>query len=171
MSSDILLIKSFDLCIEQNGILHHTDRFDLMQKHSEAVSKLVVRRGQSFKIRLHLDRPYSRITDLISFVFTLDGIDKPSHGHGTLVGTTLKSSSFELGDAKEWGSSVDAINGKVLEILIKPAATAPIGEWRLEVDTQLMSRESGTRSCKYPSTVYVLFNPWCKDDQVYLDGE
>lgn len=142
-----------------------------MQKHSEIGSKLVIRRGQPFKIRLNLNRSYSRSTDLLSFVFTLDGIEKPSHGHATLVGTTLKHSSFELGDASEWGSAIDAINGKVIDVLIKPAATAPIGEWRVEVDTQLISRDGGTKSCKYPATIYILFNPWCKDDQVYLEGK
>lgn len=141
-----------------------------MQKNSHDNTKLVIRRGQPFKIRLTLNRPYSRTKDAISFVFTLDNIDKPNHGHSTLIGTTLQYNSYELGDPLEWGSAIESIHGDVLNVLIKPAATAAIGEWRVDIDTQLYKGE-GIKSFKYPSTFYVLFNPWCQDDQVFMPGK
>lgn len=141
-----------------------------MQKNSVDGSKLVIRRGQPFKVRLTMSRPFSRTKDALSFIFTLDNAEKPSHGHGTLIGTQLKSNSYELGDTLEWGSAIESINGNVLIVWIKPAATAPIGEWRVDVDTQLSSGE-GIRSYKYPTSFYILFNPWCKDDQVYMPGK
>lgn len=138
-----------------------------MQRNPVDGEKLICRRGQPFKIRLHLNRPYVRSQDAISFLFTLADDDKPSLGHGSLIGCPLRYNSYELGDPLEWGSAIDAINGDVLTVLIKPAATAAIGEWRVDVDTQLQ-QGNGMKSFKYPSTFYVLFNPWCKDDQVYL---
>lgn len=140
-----------------------------MQKNSLDGSKLVIRRGQPFKLRLTLNRPFNRTKDTLSFIFTLDNAEKPSHGHGTLIGTQLKSNSYELGDSIEWGSAIESIHGDILTVLIKPAATAPIGEWKVDVDTQLTTAE-GIRSFKYPSSFYILFNPWCKDDQVYMAG-
>lgn len=140
-----------------------------MQTQSADTTKLVIRRGQPFKIRLILNRPYVRDKDNISFIFTLHTDEKPSHGHGTLIGTTLQFNSYELGGPLEWGSAIESMNGDVLNVLIKPAANAPIGEWRVDVDSQLYNIQ-GIRSFKYPSTFYVLFNPWCQDDQVYMAG-
>lgn len=128
---------------------------------------MIIRRGQSFKIRLTLNRPFSRAKDSLSFIFTLANDEKPSLGHGSLIGCPLRLNSYELGEPLEWGSAIESINGDVLTVLIKPAATAAIGEWRVDVDTQLVSGE-GMKSFKYPSTFYVLFNPWCQDDQVYM---
>ena len=165
----MIIVRSVDLCIEDNGLKHHTERYDSMQRNSHENAKLVVRRGESFRVRLTLNRPYSRSTDLISFVFTMENAEKPSHGHGTMIGTTLKINSYELGNALEWGSSIETISGDVLTVLIKPAATAPIGEWKVDVDSKLVNVD-GIKSFKYPTNFYVLFNPWCPDDQVYMSG-
>lgn len=100
-------------------------------------SNLVVRRGQVFRVILGFDRSFDSVRDAISFIFTLQDTEKPNHGHGTLVGTSLKYDSFNLGESFEWVCAIDAKYNNFLEILIKPAANAPIGEWRFDVDTQL----------------------------------
>lgn len=68
---DILIIREIDPCIEENGINHFTDRYELMRRKIE--TKLVVRRGQSFKLILKLSRKYDHEKDGISFIFTADG--------------------------------------------------------------------------------------------------
>lgn len=140
-----------------------------MKENPGEEKKLIVRRGQPFKVRLTTNRPFSRARDMLNFVFTLTNDEKPSHGHGTLVGCLLKKNSYELGESNEWGSAIESINGVELEVLIKPSCRAPIGEWKVDIDTQVSDQE-GVRNFKYPSTFYVLFNPWCKDDQVYMPG-
>lgn len=141
-----------------------------MKSNPDEEIKLIVRRGQPFKIRLTTSRPFARAHDTLNFVFTLHNDEKPSHGHGTLVGCVLKNNSYELGESNEWGSSIETISGDQMDVLIKPSCRAPVGEWTVEIDTQL-SNQTGMRNFKYPSTFYVLFNPWCKDDQVYMPGK
>lgn len=133
-------------------------------------SNLVVRRGQSFRLMVILNRPYDPNSDSISFIFTLQGEEKPNHGHGTLIGTTLSENSSSLGDSYEWATAIDAKHGNSLDIIVKPAANAPIGEWSFDIDTQLKNG-GGAYTFKTPTTFYLIFNPWCHDDLVYMGSK
>lgn len=166
ISNDLLTIEKVDLCTDRNGKTHHTERFDLM---SREVPKLVIRRGQPFKLHLHCNRPYNREKDAISLMFTVADVDKPSFGHATLIAVALKNKSTDLGRSFEWGASVNSINGDLLEILIKPAATALVTQWKLDIDSKIVN-STVSKSFSLPQPFYCLFNPWCREDQVYLEG-
>lgn len=138
------------------------------------VPKLVTRRGQPFKLQLHCNRPYNIEKDALSLVFAVSDVEKPSFGHQTLVAVALKNKSTDLGRSFEWGASVNSINGDLLEILIKPAATALVTQWKLDIDSKLISGNANnhiSKSFSLPQPFYVLFNPWCREDQVYLEGK
>ncbi|XP_065095331.1 annulin-like isoform X1 [Ochlerotatus camptorhynchus] len=169
-SADVLTIKKVDLCIEENGKLHHTKRFELMNRDglNGPLPRLVVRRGEAFRLRVHCDRPFDRSRDAMSLIFTVDGDERPTHGHGSLVGVALQQYRHLIEDPLEWGAAIDFISGDVLEILVKPAATASVTKWKLDFDTKLLSEGFG-KSYSMPQPFYLLFNPWCKDDQVYLE--
>lgn len=161
-----MTIEKVDLCADRNGKTHHTDRFGMMKRE---VPKLVVRRGQPFKLLLHCNRPYDMEKDVISLVLAVADVDKPSFGHGTLIALALKNKATDLGTSIEWGASVNAIRGDLLEILIKPAATALVTQWKLDIDSKILNG-SVSKSYSLPQPFYVLFNPWCREDQVYLEG-
>ncbi|XP_050089283.1 annulin-like isoform X1 [Anopheles aquasalis] len=172
VSGDVLTVCSVDLCIEENGKSHHTKRFSLMTRdeYSGKIPKLVVRRGQAFRLRIFCDRPYDRSRDAMSLIFTVADEDQPTHGHATLVGIPVNQFPSQLGDPLEWGAGIEAIRGDMMEIVVKPAANAPIGRWKLDFDTKLLSDAFG-RSYSLPQPFYVLFNPWCSDDQVYMEDK
>lgn len=134
------------------------------------VPKLVTRRGQPFKLQLHCNRPYNIEKDAISLVLSVADVDKPSFGHGTLVAIALKNKSTDLGRSFEWGASVNSINGELLEILIKPAANALVTQWKLDIDSKILNGNV-SKSFSLPQPFYVLFNPWCREDQVYSEGD
>lgn len=169
VSHDLLTIEKVDLCAARNGKTHHTDRFDVMKRE---VPKLVTRRGQPFKLQLHCNRPYNREKDSLSLVFTVAGVENPTFGRGTLLGVALKNKSTDLGRSVEWGASVNSINGNLLEILVKPAANALVTQWKLDIDSKILDGPNGniSKSFSLPQPIYVLFNPWCREDQVYLEG-
>jgi transglutaminase 1 len=154
------------LCIARNGKSHHTDRFDLMQRE---IAKLVVRRGQIFKLQLFCNRPYNIEKDAISLIFSVADVERPSFSHGTLIAVSVSNKSTDLGKSNEWGASVNSINGNRLEILIKPAANAPVTQYKLDIDTKVIN-SSTSKSYSLPQSFYVLFNPWCREDDVYLEG-
>lgn len=166
VSNDILSIEKVDLCIARNGKTHRTDRFDVMKRE---IPKLVIRRGQVFKLHLHCNRPYNIEKDAISLIFSIADVEKPSFGHGTLIAVSLKNRSTDLGKSNEWGAAVNNINGDLLEILIKPAANAAVTQWKMDIDSKAINNNA-SKSYSLPQPFYVLFNPWCREDEVYLEG-
>lgn len=124
-------VHSLDFCIESNGREHHTDKYDAMHRKSMPglQANLVVRRGQAFRLIVNCDRPFDSFRDSISIIFTLKDDDRPNHGHGTLVRTSLKFDTYDLGSSYKWSCIVDGKHGNVLEILVKPAANSAVGEW------------------------------------------
>lgn len=166
VSNDILSIERVDLCVARNGKTHRTNRFDVMKRE---VPKLVIRRGQVFKLLLYCNRPYDMEKDAISLIFSVADVEKPSFGHGTLIAVSLNNRSTDLGKSTEWGASVNSINGDLLEILIKPAANALVTQWKMDIDTKILNNNM-SRSYSLPQPFYVLFNPWCREDEVYMEG-
>lgn len=77
-------------------------------------ARLVVRRGQEFYLHLKLSRDYDPYIDGISVVFTLDGVERPQYGHGTLVATAL----LNPGEHSEaaWQTTIAAIEPNFLRI-------------------------------------------------------
>lgn len=140
-----------------------------MRRDARGGTRLVVRRGQPFMIRFTLNRKFIISRDSMQFLFRLNGDERASQGHGTLIGVGLQPGVDELSEPHAWGSCVESIHDNTLLVLVKPAANAAIGEWLMEVDTQCAGVE-GIRSFRQPHPFYVLFNPWCSDDEVFMKG-
>lgn len=68
----VLSVQGIDFCIEANGENHHTSKFNLMTRSVDRC--LVIRRGQSFKLDILLNRPYDANRDAISFIFYAAGM-------------------------------------------------------------------------------------------------
>lgn len=66
----MLAVQGVDFCNETNGENHHTSKFNLMTRTEDKC--LVVRRGQSFKLDILLNRPYAT-RDAVSFIFYVAG--------------------------------------------------------------------------------------------------
>ncbi|KAB7506349.1 Hemocyte protein-glutamine gamma-glutamyltransferase [Armadillidium nasatum] len=60
-----------------------------------------------------------------------------------------------------------------LEVDLYIPACAPVGVWRLSIRSGLQDRSQGRIMDVYndDTDLYILFNPWCKDDLVYMEGE
>ncbi|XP_034230748.1 annulin [Thrips palmi] len=161
----VVAVVSVDLCLAENGAIHNTARFELMERPRDA--RLVVRRGQAFALALGLSRPFQRHRDAVSFIFSVADSDKNSFGQGTLVAVPLLE---KIADSPaEWSAVLDATEGNYIRVLITPAVTCIVGEWKMEVDTKLQG--DGALSYSLPGGIFILFNPWCPEDQVYLYGE
>ena len=67
----VVYVKAVDLLVAENGPLHHTEQFDVMEREKDP--QLVVRRGQMFAVSITLSRAYSADKDAVSFIFTVYG--------------------------------------------------------------------------------------------------
>ncbi|KAF4519866.1 hypothetical protein B566_EDAN005204 [Ephemera danica] len=165
-----LQVLGVDLLIGENGVPHHTSEFELMERTQDA--RLVVRRGQPFVLKLSFNRALQPAQDAVSFIFTLHGVEKPTHGHGTLVALPLLAAGSAPSSPNAWSATIEKNlpDSKAVRVLITPSADSIVGQWIMEVDTKRQT-EGGAVSYEYPHPFFVLFNPWCKDDTVYLESE
>ncbi|XP_012267680.2 annulin isoform X2 [Athalia rosae] len=162
----VLSVITVDQCIAENSEAHRTSRFDL-SNHKDENAKLVVRRGDPFYITLILSRAYNPETDGISLVFALDGVEKPLHGHGTLAATSVLPAGIE-GEGS-WRANIVSAMGNSIRMKIVSPADSKVGKWKMDIDTKW--KNNGAVSFTLKSPIYVIFNPWCEYDTVFLGDE
>ncbi|KAF5298385.1 hypothetical protein FQR65_LT01163 [Abscondita terminalis] len=161
---DILIIRQIDPCLKINGDAHHTSKYELMNRAIDP--ELVVRRGQPFYLDITLSRPYNQEKDAISFIFTVTDEDNPTFGQGTLVAVPLMK-YFNRHDP--WNVILDSSDGNIIKVHITPAPDCVVAKWHMEVDTKIIDGDAYSYS--WETGIYILFNPWCKADQVFLKDE
>lgn len=133
----------------QNCHHHHTKDYN--------ISSLIVRRGQKFQLKVTFNRA-PKASDKISLRFSVG--EKPKQSNGTLL--SLKAGQQPV---NSWSTTICQTNGKECLIDVIPSADAIIGKYFLSVKTgpNIYSPEN--------SFVYVLFNPWCEADSVFMPNE
>ncbi|ETN60755.1 glutamine gamma-glutamyltransferase [Anopheles darlingi] len=173
-----LVVEKIDICSKENGVSHRTDKYDLMNR---TPAKLVVRRGQDFILRLVCNRSIKPKTDTIWLVLAVDPINNEwvSHGHGTVVYLLLKTNdnaTEEREDESDWSARLETVrpteDGDLMEhtITIRTSPYASVSKWTLSVNVK---SGSATESAGYmlDQPIYLLFNPWCEEDPVFLENE
>ncbi|NXY22915.1 TGM4 glutamyltransferase, partial [Atrichornis clamosus] len=144
-----LRVTGIDFLKSQNTRQHHTDGYN--------IKNLVVRRGQPFQVQVSLNREL-RAADKLSLRFGIG--ENPLKNKGSLM--SLKP---EQEDFNGWKISVVKKNGKECLLSVTSSPNAPVGKYNLNVKTgtNIYKPENGV--------VYLLFNPWCEEDVVYMDNE
>ncbi|KAL1401749.1 hypothetical protein pipiens_006383 [Culex pipiens pipiens] len=175
LEEEALEVLSVDSCIGENGEAHRTGRFELMNRSEidGSPSVLVVRRGQPFKLVVHCNRSFDEDRDVISLMLAVDpkDEDKISHGHGTVVYLPVESRSESVEeDEHDWRATLDAVEDNVLTVSVTTSALASVSRWQLSIDTKLVDTDQ-IKSYGTSVQFYLLFNPWCESDPVYLEGE
>ncbi|XP_004640821.1 protein-glutamine gamma-glutamyltransferase 4 [Octodon degus] len=146
-----LQIYHVDFMKRDNTAAHHTADFQ--------TPGLVLRRGQPFTIRLELSQALRTSQDALILQFSMG--HRPSVSRHTLISLDLQSSAGCHG----WKASIHSKAGLEVVIVVTSAPNAVVGQYSLEV-------MSGRHVFKpEEDTMYLLFNPWCADDAVFLPTE
>ncbi|XP_017573407.1 protein-glutamine gamma-glutamyltransferase K-like [Pygocentrus nattereri] len=155
----LLSVRSVDLLKSKTGpnrVEHHTDRY-----HGD---NLIIRRGQTFQMWIELSRPFDPTADKLHLELRLG--PTPILSKGTLVIIPLVE---DLQD-NCWEAKITEKKGNKIKLSINSLPTAVIGRYELTVATQ--TPKGNTTSPHNPvNDIYMLFNPWCEDDSVYMDNE
>uniref|UniRef100_H0V529 Coagulation factor XIII A chain n=1 Tax=Cavia porcellus TaxID=10141 RepID=H0V529_CAVPO len=140
---------------DSNKIDHHTDKYDN--------SKLIVRRGQSFYVQIDFDRPYDPRKDLFRVEYVIGRY--PQENKGTYIPVPI----LELQSGK-WGAKVIMNEDRSVRLSIQSSPQCIVGKFRMYV--AVWTPYGILRTRRNPETdTYILFNPWCEEDAVYLDDE
>ncbi|XP_010706698.1 coagulation factor XIII A chain isoform X2 [Meleagris gallopavo] len=152
----VLDIHMFKEPNEINKQQHHTDKY--------YNPKLIVRRGQPFQIQIDFSRPYEPEKDQIWLEYLIGRHPQPNKGTyiPILIGDVLKPG--------EWGAKITHKENSSIRLSIMSSATCIIGKFRLYVAIRTPYGIIRTHRNSATDT-YILFNPWCQLDAVYLDDE
>lgn len=151
--SKALRIKSCDFQAARNNEEHHT----------KAIScrSLIVRRGQPFTIRLCFRTPVTRFGSALKKVALIAQTgDQPSATSRTQATFPISS----LGDPKWWNAAVVDRDPYFWTISVTAPTEAVIGHYLL------LLQVSG-RKPRLLGRFTLLFNPWSREDNVFLENE
>ncbi|KAF7995203.1 hypothetical protein HCN44_004675 [Aphidius gifuensis] len=130
---------------------------------------LVIRRGQDFYLNLKLNRDYDESTDEVTLVLNMevesnifDVTDKTPEISIPLM------NYFKPGTST---ASLDAIDIHSIKIKVFLPVNLCIAKYRLSIKTNTKSVVSSAASFKINELLYIIFNPWCADDDVFVDDE
>ncbi|XP_013382446.1 hemocyte protein-glutamine gamma-glutamyltransferase isoform X2 [Lingula anatina] len=164
--------KDIDFKIDQNSKEHHTDQYEATKTWLGVNAEpqkpwFIVRRGQDFVIDLCMDGKFDKDNHDVKLTFEFGANPKP--GEETLV--SFKVSAKDK--PKAWGAEILSVTGNDQSTVSVSVATPPnckVGKWTLNVDTIVKKKDGTVEVLRYahPNKVYILFNPWCEDDQVYM---
>uniref|UniRef100_A0A8C0GHV4 Protein-glutamine gamma-glutamyltransferase K n=1 Tax=Chelonoidis abingdonii TaxID=106734 RepID=A0A8C0GHV4_CHEAB len=152
----MLVVSGMDLMGQRSGAnrrAHRTDEFEY--------DELIVRRGQPFDIRLQLRQPYDPELHRVCLELLIGESRAPGAPlwHPLPVGAPLPG----LG----WSAEVTDSTDDSLSLRVSTAPTAVIGKYRFSVKTR---SPAGEYQMPFDprNEIYILFNPWCREDAVYL---
>ncbi|XP_071959705.1 coagulation factor XIII A chain-like [Antedon mediterranea] len=151
-----LFVKAIELhCLTNKGF-HSTEEYQ--------TKDLIIRRGQAFQISVLLDRPYQENTDFINIQMRTGTVHKISDG--TLVPIPIVKESNKI----SWNAIIKSIENCCLTLMIWCPVEALVGRYKLMMKTRVQREGLPERVFIYEQEepIYVLFNPWCEDDAVYL---
>ncbi|CAH1779163.1 unnamed protein product [Owenia fusiformis] len=166
---EVLRVQKVNFNIAENVKAHHTDKFeitDVMKGDKYMKSQLVVRRGQSFDIEVEFDREFSKEKDDLNLIFEIG--KRPLVSKGTSITLTLSDAD----KPKQWGAKVKSKKDKEIVMTIFTPPDIPIGKWQFKIDSIFKDSDSKKKyRYTHEDPIYMLFNPWCPDDLVFLDDE
>jgi len=145
----------------RNKQSHHSIYYDQLN--------LICRRGQSFEMGLLFNRAYNPETDVVLLQFTFGESGKrPQLSRGTLIRVPFVEKLVET----KWCARIKSADGYYMEVEVMPPADAYIGKYSMFVETvATVAQKKATFRTKHDLPMYLLFNPWCKFDQVYVEND
>ncbi|XP_075701694.1 protein-glutamine gamma-glutamyltransferase E-like [Rhinoderma darwinii] len=123
-------------------------------------SNLILRRGQEFGIKLHFNRRIQK-SDKMEFIAGTG--PAPAESDNTLT-------VFQLSGHKNdsyWSAVIDSSSSAEVNIIMKTSSHAPIGHYKISLYISSKNKKSYFKL----DDIIILFNPWAKDDVVYMDDE
>ncbi|CAG5117762.1 unnamed protein product, partial [Candidula unifasciata] len=147
-----------DLCRLKNREAHHAAEYE--------VPNLILRRGQAFDINIDFNRTYIKGQDAVSLKFVTGS--RPTQSRGSVV-PVVQVDRIQDG---QWGFELAAVQEKSVTLRVSSGSDAIVGRYELFIDTQHLKDDIVEKwRYKHPDDIFILFNPWQKDDAVYLSGE
>ncbi|XP_075818817.1 protein-glutamine gamma-glutamyltransferase 6 [Microtus pennsylvanicus] len=136
----------------ENGAAHHTQDYPCPE--------LVVRRGQLFSLTLNLSRALDSEEALIFTVETGPHASEALH-----TKAIFQTSELEMEDT--WTAAKEEQTENSVTVTLASPPNAVIGRYTLSARASSRRKHSDRKLGQF----ILLFNPWCPEDDVFLDSE
>ncbi|XP_063816602.1 protein-glutamine gamma-glutamyltransferase E-like [Pseudophryne corroboree] len=147
-----LKLKTFSMEEALNMEEHRTDYYNS--------SKLILRRGQKFRITLHFNRPIQK-GDQVQLIAATG--PAPLESDNTLAVFQLSGSTNKT----SWTAVKDSSSTADVKVIVTSPADAPIGCYKMSLCISYRNKQRDFRL----KDVILLFNPWATDDNVFMEDE
>jgi transglutaminase 1 len=166
--SDVLKVDTVEMYSRDNAREHRTDRYELVRDNA---SSCVLRRGQPFFMALRMkERNFDARRDNLRVSFNFGS--SPQVTKGTKVVLPFRLTQREFTRAPQnWDVRLHQQDGLIITLQVHIPPNALVGLWRCVIETTTSTPGSRIEEFRCKDDVYVLFNPFCRDDPVYLDNE
>nr|XP_023022029.1 hemocyte protein-glutamine gamma-glutamyltransferase-like isoform X1 [Leptinotarsa decemlineata]XP_023022031.1 hemocyte protein-glutamine gamma-glutamyltransferase-like isoform X1 [Leptinotarsa decemlineata] len=162
-----LTITGTELYIRDNAKQHHTDEYDLVKAETPTC---ILRRGAEFFLALRFNRDYDIEKDIIRISFGFG--EKPNPVSGTkAVRPVLPKLKHFPKSSQIWGVMLTQNSGTSIVLNIRIPPHVPVGIWKISIATAISGQRGIRKDFTIPDDIYILFNPWCPEDGVYMENE
>ncbi|XP_037558834.1 annulin [Dermacentor silvarum] len=166
--NEVVRVRSVDMYVTYNAENHFTRGFARTKSQKPAP---VLRRGQSFTMVINLNRAFNPDTDSLSLFFGIEGENRTTYTKETVAMVPVDFRSTEALSSGTWSAVVRKSEDKALLVEVMTPSTCIVGAWIMDVDTKMRNVvESVGARFTYPDPIFILFNPWNKDDTVYMEN-
>jgi hypothetical protein len=156
--TDALLLASVDCKKEENELAHHTEKY--INKN------VVLRRGQKFKMALTFkEREYMPSKDKVTIEFAIG--KNPTAATGTKLRMEVGSSVQKT----KWGALLVESDHQTMSVEVNIPSTCIIGRYQVTVEISSLCQDGVKVNRKVQPDVFIIFNPFCPDDDVYLENQ
>ncbi|XP_042328168.1 protein-glutamine gamma-glutamyltransferase 4-like [Sceloporus undulatus] len=138
-----------DFLRKKNVCLHHTYDYEN--------TNLIVRRGKEFTVKLTFNR---EVHDKDKVILQLSIGEKPMKSNGTFLRLNVRCGQND----QPWHANICETDGNECLIAVTSPADAIIGKYLVKVDT-------GHNVYNPDKFFYLLFNPWCEADTVFMPDD
>lgn len=165
---EVVKVRSVDMYVTYNAENHFTRGYARTKSQKPAP---VLRRGQPFTMVINLNRAFNQETDSMSLFFGVEGESRTTYTKGSVAMVPVDFTSTEALSSGTWSAVVRKSEDKALLVEVMTPSTCLVGSWIMDVDTKMRNVvESVGARYTYPDPIYILFNPWNKDDSVYVES-
>ncbi|KAG8192992.1 hypothetical protein JTE90_028112 [Oedothorax gibbosus] len=158
-------VQVVEFYCKDNAKSHHTENYELLEGKDPAP---VLRRGEYFFMAIRFNRIFNVHTDKVRIHLTFG--PKSQVGKGTLIILpVMENKSFTM-DSSKWDICMSRQERTIVTLQIQIPYLAGVGLWRMKIHSHIKGSERHVKVFECKESIYILFNPWCKDDAVYMSN-
>lgn len=167
----LMKVVTVDFRARSNAALHNCEKYELVNLQSNTP---VIRRGGNFVLDLEFSSPVDlKKGHQVKLYFNFG--NAPNSPKGTQAILTVSGKAMFDKNHQHWDVRVQNQAGKTITLEVQVPSDCPVGVWRPAVEVTKRDPSSPTSPPRYllrlDTMLYILFNPWNKNDATYLPEE